>query len=130
MLTLCKSLSGLSVEAFVQCQRTEFAEGLLFTNLGLRGPSILQISSYWYDGMLLMINLVPGTKITAALKGGKRQNLKQDVVTCLSHHLLKRLAADICRQGGMDSQLTAHNDNRLEKLDEAVNGWQLLPEGT
>jgi len=30
----------------------------------------------------------------------------------------------------MDSQLTAHNDNRLEKLGEAINDWQLLPEGT
>ena len=32
MLTLCKSLSGLSVEAIVHCQHTEFAESLLFTH--------------------------------------------------------------------------------------------------
>ena len=97
MLTRCKSLSGLSVEAKVHCQRTEFAEGLLFTHRGLSGPSILQISSYWHDGMPLTVNLVPGTNIAAALKAGKRQNPKQDVVTCLSHHLPIRLAADICR---------------------------------
>ena len=48
MLELCKSLSGLSVEASVRCQRTEFAEGLLFTHRGLSGPSILQISSFWH----------------------------------------------------------------------------------
>ena len=116
MLTRCKSLSGLSVEATVHCEQTEFAEGLLFTHRGLSGPSILQISSYWHDGMPLMVNLVPGTNIAAALKAGKRQNPKQDVVTCLSHYLPKRLAADICRQAGMDSQLTAHNDNRLGQL--------------
>ena len=52
------------------------------------------------------------------------------VATCLRYHLPKRLAAKICRQAGIDSQLTVHNDNRLEKLGEAVNGWQLLPEGT
>ena len=130
MLTRCKSLSGLSVEANVHCQQTEFAEGLLFTHRGLSGPSILQISSYWHDGMPLTVNLVPGTNIAAALKAGKRQNPKQDVVTCLSHHLPKRLAADICRQAGMDSQLTAHNDNRLGQLGESVNEWQLLPTGT
>ena len=130
MLKLCKSLSGLSVEASVQCQRIGFAEGLLFTHRGLSGPSILQISSYWHDGMPLTVNLVPGTDIAAALKVGKRQSPKQDVVTCLSHHLPKRLAADICRQVAIDSQLAAHSDNRLERLGEAVNCWQLLPEGT
>ena len=130
MLKLCKSLSGLSVEASVQCQRTEFAEGLLFTHRGLSGPSILQISSYWHDGMPLKVNLVPGTNIAEALKAGKRQSPKQDVVTFLSRHLPKRLAANICRQAGIESQLTAHNDNRLEKLGEAINDWQLLPEGT
>ena len=130
MLTRCKSLSGLSVEATVHCQRKEFAEGLLFTHRGLSGPSILQISSYWHDGVPLTVNLVPGTDIAAALKAGKRQNPKQDVVTCLSHYLPKRLAADICMQAGMDSQLTAHNDNRLGQLGQAVNEWQLLPAGT
>ena len=130
MLTRCKSLSGLSVEATVHCQRTEFAEGLLFTHRGLSGPSILQISSYWHDGMPVTVNLAPGTDIAAALKAGKRQHPKQDVVTCLSHYLPKRLAADICAQAGMDSQLTAHNDNRLGQLGAAVNGWQLVPAGT
>ncbi len=45
MLKLFKLLSGLSVEASIQCQRTEFAEGLLSTHRGLSGTSILQISS-------------------------------------------------------------------------------------
>ena len=96
MLTRCKSLSGLSVEATVQCQRKEFAEGLLFTHRGLSGPSILQISSYWHCGVPVIINLAPGTDIAAKLRAGKRQSPKQDVVTCLSHYLPKRLAADIC----------------------------------
>ena len=130
MLTRCKSLSGLSVEANVHCQRTEFDEGLLFTHRGLSGPSILQISSYWHDGVPVTINLAPDTDIAAALKAGKRQNPKQDVVTCLSHYLPKRLAADICLQAGVDTQLNAHNDNRLGQLGEAVNRWQLMPAGT
>ncbi|MDA0333047.1 MAG: NAD(P)/FAD-dependent oxidoreductase [Proteobacteria bacterium] len=130
MLTRCKSLSGLSVEVTVHCQRTEFAEGLLFTHRGLSGPSILQISSYWHDAMPVTVNLAPGTDIAAALKAGKRQHPKQDVVTCLSHYLPKRLATNICEQAGMDSQLAAHNDNRLGQLGAAVNGWQLVPAGT
>ena len=130
MLTRCKSLSGLSVEATVHCQRTEFDEGLLFTHRGLSGPSILQISSYWHDGVPVTINLAPGTDIAAVFKAGKRQNPKQDVVTCLSHYLPKRLAANICLQAGVDTQLTAHNDHRLGQLGKAVNRWQLIPAGT
>ena len=77
--------------------------------------------------MPLTVNLVPVTNISAALKAGKRRNPKQDIVTCLSHHLPKRLAADICRHAGMDSQFTAHNDSRLGQLGESVNEWGLLP---
>ena len=130
MLTRCKSLSGLSVEATVHCQRAEFDEGLLFTHRGLSGPSILQISSYWHDGVPVTINLAPGTDIAAALQAGKRQNPKQDVVTCLSYYLPKRLAADICLQAGVETQLTVHNDHRLGQLGAAVNRWQLMPAGT
>ena len=130
MLTRCKSMSGLSVGATIHCQRAEFSEGLLFTDRGMSGPSILQISLYWHDGMPLTINSVPGTNIATALKDRKRPNPQQDVLTRLSDYLPKRLASDICMQAGMDSKLTAHNGNRLDRLGVAVNRWQLLPVGT
>ena len=130
MLTRCKGLSGLSVEARVLCQRAGFDEGLLFTHRGLSGPSILQISSYWDAGLPITVDLVPGTDMAAFLKASKRQTPKQDVSTCLGTYLPKRLAADICEQAGMASPLTAHNDNRLHQLGTAVNSWQLVPAGT
>ena len=130
ILTRCKGLSGLSVEARVLCQRAGFAEGLLFTHRGLSGPSILQISSYWDAGLPITVDLVPGTDMAAFLKASKRQTPKQDVSTCLGTYLPKRLAADICEQAGMASPLTAHNDNRLHQLGAAVNSWQLVPAGT
>jgi predicted Rossmann fold flavoprotein len=130
MLTRCKGLSGLSVEARVFCQRVGFAEGLLFTHRGLSGPSILQISSYWDAGLPITVDLVPGTDMAASLKASKRQTPKQDVSTCLGTYLPKRLSADICEQAGMTSSLTSHNDNRLHQLGLAVNSWQLVPAGT
>ncbi|MDB4852895.1 NAD(P)/FAD-dependent oxidoreductase [Alphaproteobacteria bacterium] len=130
MLTRCKGLSGLSVEARVLCQRAGFAEGLLFTHRGLSGPSILQISSYWDAGLPITVDLVPGKDMAAFLKASKRQTPKQDVSTCLGSYLPKRLAAEICEQAGMASPLTAHNDNRLDQLGAAVNSWQLVPAGT
>lgn len=112
------------------CQRTEFAEGLLFTHRGLSGPSILQISSYWDAGLPITVDLVSGTDMAAFLKASKRQTPKQDIRTCLGTYLPKRFADDICEQAGMTSSLTSHNDNRLQQLGLAVNSWQLEPAGT
>jgi predicted Rossmann fold flavoprotein len=130
MLTRCKGLSGLSLDACVSSQRRRFSEGLLFTHRGLSGPSILQISSYWDSGVPVTVDLAPGIDVAAVLKDSKRQHPKQDVVTCLAKYMPKRLAADICAHAGMQHQLTAHNDNALHQLGAAVNAWQVVPAGT
>src|ERR1044071_7543056 len=43
-------LSGISLDAVVDCLGTEFRENILITHRGLSGPAILQISSYWKPG--------------------------------------------------------------------------------
>jgi predicted flavoprotein YhiN len=50
LLAQFKDLSGVSVDAVVNCGKTHFDEALLFTHRGLSGPAILQISSYWREG--------------------------------------------------------------------------------
>ena len=47
ILTMCKGLAGLSLEAVISHNKIFFEEGMLFTHRGLSGPSILQISSFW-----------------------------------------------------------------------------------
>ena len=59
LLSFCKNLSGLSVDAIVTTGKTSFREGLLFTHRGLSGPSVLQISSYWKPETSITINLCP-----------------------------------------------------------------------
>lgn len=49
MLSLCRELTGVGVQAMVSCGRRSFRESILFTHRGLSGPAILQISSYWRD---------------------------------------------------------------------------------
>ena len=58
ILSMCKELSGLSLEAVISFNKTFFEEGMLFTHRGLSGPSILQISSYWKLGSDIKINLL------------------------------------------------------------------------
>src|SRR5262249_34370412 len=52
-------ISGVSLDARVRCERTEFRENILLTHRGLSGPAILQISSYWHPGDSITIDANP-----------------------------------------------------------------------
>jgi len=54
-----RALSGVSLDANVQFQKTAFREKILFTHRGLSGPAILQISSYWKPGEAISIQPLP-----------------------------------------------------------------------
>ena len=58
-LTMCRELSGISIDSKVSFEKTSFNEDLLFTHRGLSGPSILQISSYWKENNFINININP-----------------------------------------------------------------------
>ena len=126
----CKDISGLSVEAEVQCDKTQFAEGLLFTHRGLSGPSILQISSYWDSGKTLSVNLAPEQDMGNVMTARKRSNPKQDTQTILSEFLPKRLASLFCALHDSSGKLADMPDKKLAALGMAVNDWQVLPNGT
>lgn len=126
----CKDISGLSVEAEVQCDKTQFAEGLLFTHRGLSGPSILQISSYWNAGKTLSVNLAPEQDMGNVMTARKRSNPKQDTQTILSEFLPKRLASLFCALHDSSGKLADMPDKKLAALGMAVNDWQVLPNGT
>jgi len=50
-----RDLSGVSLDANVVCGHAGFRENVLFTHRGLSGPAILQISSYWKEGVAVLI---------------------------------------------------------------------------
>lgn len=127
------SLSGVAVEAEVQCDKQRFRGGVLFTHRGLSGPAMLQISSYWQPAQQLHIDLAPGQDIAALLKETKALNPRQEAATFLSTLLPKRLAQRLTGQQmpGNDTVRLADMPNRqLEQLGCAVKHWQLVPNGT
>ncbi len=130
LLGRCKALSGLSVDAVVTCGKKKFAEGLLFTHRGLSGPSILQISSYWQEGMEIEINLAPATDVFAFLKDWKKNHPKQDVQTALADIVPKRLAQSICEDQKISGRIADLPDKTLTLLAAAVNNWRIKPAGT
>lgn len=128
--SLCAELSGLSVDAQVSCGKTSFAEGLLFSHRGLTGPSILQISSYWTEGGMVGINLIPTSDMVTALAEAKQSHPKQEIHTFLSQMLPKRLATALCDHHNIRGRLADIPNKMLEKTAQALNGWQVKPAGT
>jgi predicted Rossmann fold flavoprotein len=62
-----KDLAGVAVDAVVSVGKTKFDEALLFTHRGLSGPAVLQISSYWRDGLDVVIDMAPTRDVPAAM---------------------------------------------------------------
>lgn len=104
-------LAGVSAEVEVSYSPVSFREKMLFTHVGLSGPAILQISSYWRAGNAVAIDLLPGIEFVD--EGTTPKAL-------LRSHLAKRLAdrwLEVC----------APED---EDLTESIHNWVVRPAGT
>ena len=130
ILTMCKELSGLSLEAVVFFNKTFFQEGMLFTHRGLSGPSILQISSYWKLGDDIKINLSPKLDIFKILEMEKKSNPKQDINNIIAEILPKRLASMICKENNIRGNISELSNKLLKQLSESINTWVIIPTGS
>ncbi len=127
---MCATLSGLSCDAMISCDKASFAEGLLFTHRGLTGPSILQISSYWDEGKAIQLNLLPQENLIDRLEAAKKDHPKQELHTYLSGHLPKRLAASLCQLHGFSGRLADLPAKTIEHIAQSLHEWQVKPAGT
>jgi predicted Rossmann fold flavoprotein len=125
-LELCRSLSGVSVEAAVACGGQTFHENILFTHRGLSGPAILQISSYWRAGDTLSIDLLPGIEADAFLRERRRTRPKAEPGSVLAEVLPSRLAHAMAHT---DSRGTMANlsDRSLAAIAARLNRWIVKP---
>ena len=130
ILSKCKELSGLSLEALISFNKTFFEEGMLFTHRGLSGPSILQISSYWKLGSDIKINLSPKQDIFKFLENKKKENPKQDISILISEILPKRLAFMICKENGVSGNVCELSNKLLKQLSSSINTWLISPTGS
>lgn len=132
ILEMCKELSGISVDATVTYNKTQFREGLLFTHRGLSGPSILQISSYWREGNPIEINLSPDIECLPYLKQQRENKTKTSVHKCLSELLPARLISAILKNLDIDENknIAEISNKDLNALSNHINHWQIKPSGT
>jgi hypothetical protein len=129
-LELCKTLTGVSVDAIASCGRHSFRENILFTHRGLSGPAILQISSYWREGETISLNLAPSLDIESFLAERKRTRPKAELKTVLAEVLPTRLGHALASDAASNLPVANIPDRDLLELANRLKRWQLKPAGS
>jgi predicted Rossmann fold flavoprotein len=130
---LCERLSGLALEVEISCRERAFTENLLFTHRGISGPSVLQISNYWYPGDELMINLLPGVDGAEWLLRLKQQQGKSLLRNALQQKLAKPLVKELQAlwwPDYADMPLAEFPDKQLLVIGKSINAWCVKPSAT
>jgi predicted Rossmann fold flavoprotein len=123
-----KDLSGISIDAEVRCNKISFREKMLLTHRGLSGPSILQISSCWNPGDLIVVNLLPGIDFLSVLN--ENHQSKKQLATILEQFLPARFVKVWLVQYGGSKPLNQYSSSELKELSRHLSDWQIMPSGT
>ena len=130
---IAESLSGLSVDVEVSCQKQSFNGGLLFTHRGLSGPAILQISNYWSPGKEIVVNLLPNLDVSKELQKEKEGNNKLLLRSFLSNYLSKSLVLELQNIWWpliSESSIQDISRKDLIRIGSLINHWVLKPSST
>ena len=128
------SLAGLALPVRIETgskkERMLFLEDLLFTHRGLSGPAVLQISSYWREGMPLSIDFAPGTDVAEALgeaKSRSRKKIGNELAALVPSRLADAWVGD---EPALQRPINEAPDRALSQLAERIARWQITPSGT
>jgi predicted Rossmann fold flavoprotein len=130
VLTLMRALSGVSLEVVASCGKQAFREAMVFTHRGLSGPAILQISSYWREGLGLSLDLLPGMNAEAVLIERKKARPKSELKTILGEILPQRLAHSLTAAYFSNRPMGELSDKKLSEIARFLKAWQLQPTGS
>lgn len=129
-LKIFGELSGISVDAAIKCNKTEFRGSILFTHRGLSGPAILQISSYWKEGETIVIDLLPYIDIYGFFISKLQSKIKIDMHNLLSQYLPSRLAKLWCVSNIRSKPVNQYNEKELGEIAHRVHNWEIVPRST
>jgi predicted Rossmann fold flavoprotein len=120
------NLAGVSAVVIASCNGQQFREKMLITHRGLSGPAMLQISSYWKQSQPILIDLAPGSEITAAFHDPKMprnlNTLRAELRRLLAHRLADRW---------LDHHTpTVWTNPALADLERQIHSWSISPTGT
>lgn len=124
-----ESLSGNSIFCRVWNDKASFEENILFTHWGLSGPAILQISSYWRPGEIIMIDLLPGRNIIELIEQERRLNGKKLLVAFLAGLYTRKFAEAISSRLPAEKNLASLSKADLEALSKLIHEFKVKPAG-
>jgi predicted Rossmann fold flavoprotein len=130
LLSLMRPLSGISLDTEVTVGRQSFREATLFTHRGLSGPAILQASSYWREGPIVL-NLLPGQDAAKFLLDRKKTRPKAEPRGVLAEVLPQRLAQALAVTLGLAGERIADlQDRLLYEAGSRLSVWPVTPSGS
>jgi len=129
-LAFISPLSGISLEVVATCSKRSFREGMVFTHRGFSGPAILQISSYWREGLPITLDLLPDTNAEEFLIERKKARPNAELKTILGEVLPQRLAQAFTTTYFPNAAIGTLPDNVLRDIASHLKAWTLTPSGT
>ena len=129
-LALMQPLAGVSLPVIAKAAKAKFPEAMLFTHRGLSGPAILQVSSYWREGMPLTLDLLPGQDAISLLLAAKRARPRAEPRTVLADLLPARLAQALAERHLPGLRMADLTDRSLIALANLLKAWVLTPATT
>jgi predicted Rossmann fold flavoprotein len=121
-------LSGVSIDAIVRCNGHAFREYLLFTQRGLSGPSILQISNYCQVGDAVVVDLLPEQSALEFLTAARSQS--RELATVLSERLPRRFAQSWCERYAPSQAMNRYSNRQVDDIARRLHAWELSTVGT
>lgn len=123
-------LSGISLDAEVSCEAANFRENILFTHRGLSGPSILQISSFWREGGVVFINLLPDLDAERWLIKERASSPKVYLSALLKKHFPNRLVDYLSKHWFSDQKIGSLTHAEVGDIAKRLNSWPFKPGGS
>jgi predicted Rossmann fold flavoprotein len=123
-----ETLSGISLDAHVGIGSASFRENVLFTHRGLSGPAVLQISSYWEEGDIVTVNLLPDEDAFEILR--RARGSKLSLTSAFDQKLPKRFVQKWFEQRAGSQPMVRYSEKELRDIAAELNAWQIVPSGT
>lgn len=121
-------LSGVSLDASIQCGKASVRGEILFTHSGMSGPAVLQTSLFWNKGDFITIDLLPGLDALQLLMTESKSRIEAH--TWLARYLPKRFSKMFCARHFVSRPIYQYNQRELENVARQLHRWSLRPEGT
>ena len=126
---LFEELSGVSLDVVASAGKASFREAALFTHRGLSGPAILQVSSYWRNGVDIALDLLPDSAATM-LVDAKAGRPRAEFRTVLRDLFPDRLADALVERLELVGTMAVLKDQALAEAGRRLKGWRFTPSGS